>query len=476
MSTVKEQEELIQLLKFTPRTYKIRLWGYGGEYVMGTVDRKIYDYFRRRRLDLSEFAWDSYYADENNIPEDMQPFYPGQWHDCEDMGHVWGVDRSAGTIQVEDEHGNVVFEKRLEDVSGFGEDDENPEPEWHGGDEIWIDSQPAGTVVFIGTSSEKGTFFEGDIELKTPFNPGRIALKYDEIDGNEIITGVEYEGVEIDNCGGDTSGKGSEFGFYVAGSQKNTGKWEKYTNMDDIEYTMTDWFPKKITPVREGLYNVRTAGKNSFTHHAKWTGEKWTNVWNDDEVKIKEWQGIAYNPDEQDLREELDKIILEVPKVDNMNPWATTNTEPEEAKTLTYWTVKPVDKKSIEEVEHFTKDGMEIVHTTGWRWGEWTVATNDGNPPEFEFEDGRLDINSCYTNNIEEVEMVETSDGWLDDTEWPDDIDADERSAIEEAMEEDGYYTALEEKDWYHSDTEMYISGPIEISDANGEVVKVVNE
>lgn len=477
MSTIAEQEKLIELLKFTPRTYKIRLWGYGGEYVMGTVDRKIYDYFKARRLDLSEFAWDSDYADANNIPEDMQPFYPGSWHDCDDMGHCWGVDRSAGTLQVEDENGDVVYEVSLEDINGFGEDDENPDPEWLGGDEIWIDMKPAGSVVFVATSSEKGTFFEGNLELKTPFNPGRIGLSYDEIDGNEIITKVTYEGEDIDNWGGDTSGKGTDFGMYVAGSNKHDGKgYEKYRNMDDIEYTMTDWFPKKIKPVREGVYMVKTAGKNSYTHQAKWTGEKWTSTYNDGEIKIKEWQGIAYNPDEQDLRDELDKIVLAVPEVDNMNPWAKTNSEPEEPKTLTYWTIKPVDKKSIEEVEHFSKDGMEVVHTTGWRWGEWTVATNDGNPPELEFVNGRVDVNNSYGNNIEEIEMVETSDGWLDDTEWPDDIDPDERTKIEEAMDEDGYYTALEENDWYHSDTEMYISGPIEITDANGEVVKVVNE
>lgn len=315
MSTIKEQEELIQVLKFTPRTYKIRLWGYGGEYVMGTVDRKIYDYFRRRRLDVSEFAWNDDYVETENIPEDMWPFSPGGWHDGDDIGHCWGVDRSAGTIQVEDEHGNVVFEKRLEDVSGFGEDDENPEPEWLGGEEYWIDMKPAGTVVFVATSSEKGTFFEGEIQLKAPFNPGRIGLKYDEIDGNEIITGVEYLGEEIENWGGDTSGKGSDFGFYVAGSNKHDGKgYEKYRNMDDIEYTLTDWFPKKITPVREGIYNVQLGGKDSWTHQARWNGTDWRYTWSsedDEPLKIKQWQGIAYNPDEQDLRDELDKIVLE---------------------------------------------------------------------------------------------------------------------------------------------------------------------
>jgi len=483
MATQAEKEHLVEVLKFTPRTYKVRLWGYGGEYVMGTVDRKAYNYFKNRRLDLSEFAWDSDYADANNIPEDMQPFYPGNWHECEDMGHCWGVDRSAGTIQVDDENGDTVYEKNLDDITGMGTDGEPPEPEWMGGDEIWIDSKPAGTAVFVGVSSEKGTFFEGDIELTTPFNPGKISLTYDEIDGNEIITGIQYDGVDVENWGGDTTGKGSDFGMYIAGSNKQDGKgYEKYRNMDDIEYTMTEWFPKKIEPVRNGVYMVKTAGKNSYTHQAKWTGTRWISTWQEDgsgteEVKIKEWQGIAYDPDEQDLRDELTNIVIDLETMDsNLNPWAQTNSEPTEPKTLTYWTIKPLDKKSIEEVEHFTKDGMEVVHTTGWRWGEWTVATNDGNPPELEFVDGRVDVNNSYGNNIEEIEMVETSDGWLDDTEWPDDIDPDERTKIEEAMDEDGYYSALEENDWWHSDTEMYISGPIEITDANGEVVKVVNE
>ena len=306
MATKEEKQELINVLKFTPRTYLVRLWGYRGEHVMGTVDRKIYDYFKQRRLDVAEFAWDGDYAETNNIPEDMQPFYPGQWHDCDNMGHCWGVDRSAGTIQVDDENGNTVYEKSLDDIVGY--DEENPEPEWSCGDEVWIDSQPAGSVVFIGTSSEKGTFFEADLELKMPFNPAKLCLHYDEIDGNEIITSVSYDEEDLNNDGGDTNGKSTDFGFYIAGSQKE-GKWERYKNMDDIEYGLTEWFPAKINPERTGRYNVKT--KDGYSYQAIWNGEFWHNEWNDEKIKVKEWQGIAYDPDEHFLREELDNIILE---------------------------------------------------------------------------------------------------------------------------------------------------------------------
>lgn len=311
-ATNPEHDKLIEVLKFTPRTYKINMWGYGCEIVMGTVDRKIYDYFKSRRLDLSDFAWDSDYADENNIPEEMWPFPPGSWYECDSMAHASGVDRNAGTIQIDDENGDTVYQRSLEDLCG-----EEDEPETACNDEVWIGAKPDGTVVFIGRSNEKGTFFEGEIELKEPFDITKLSLGYDEIDGEEIINFVEYDGEQIDNWGGSTSGKSSDFGFYIAGSNKGTGKFEKYTNMDDIEYSMTEWFPKKIKPVRLGNYLVKTAGKNSYTYQCKWTGSRWISSWQEDkpdteEVKIKEWQGLAEDPDaEWDPVAALDKIVVE---------------------------------------------------------------------------------------------------------------------------------------------------------------------
>lgn len=310
MATKKQKQELMEILKFTPCTYKITLWGYGGEYVMGTVDRKIYDYFKHRRLDLSDFAWDHDYAEENNIPEDMWPFPPGSWYECDDMGHVHGVDRNSGTLQIEDEAGETIIERSLESIDGCDIGSSC-------GDEVWIDEKPAGTVVFVGTSGEKGTFFEGEIELKQPFDQEKLVICYDDIDGSEVVSSVEYDGEEIENWGANTNGKSSDFGFYIAGSQATTGKWERYKNMDDITYPMTEWFPKKIKPVMEGIYDIKTLGKSSYQHQAKWTGTRWIGSWNEDipeteELKIKEWRGIAVDPDtysEWNPVIELDKII-----------------------------------------------------------------------------------------------------------------------------------------------------------------------
>jgi hypothetical protein len=297
MATLEEKQELIDILKFTPRTYKISMWGYGGEKVMGIVDRKIYDYFKHRRLDLSDYAWNSEYAEENNIPEDMQPFPSGSWYECDSMTHTSGVSRDAGTLQIEDENGDTVFERPLDDCDGC-----DGSPELDGGEEYYIGSRQPGEVVFYGSSNEKGTFFEGEIELKQPFNIEKLTLCFDEVDGEDIVNGIKYDGEDIDNWGSSTDGKSSDFGLYLV---KDSNTWEKYSNMDDIEYVMTERFPKKINPVREGLYMVKTAGRNSYTYQCKWTGAKWVSGWTEPEdyndptreIKIKEWQGLAQDPD-----------------------------------------------------------------------------------------------------------------------------------------------------------------------------------
>ena len=312
MVTIKEQEDLIARLKFTPCTYRISLWGYGGEVVMGTVDNKVFDYFKRRRLSVPDYAWDYDAVGELGIPEDMQPFEPGSWFECDDLGHTSGVSRDSGTIQITDENDNVVLERSLEDIDGtdIGLCCDN---------EAWVGMVSPGEVVFVGRSSEKGTFFEGNIELTAPFDPEKLELIYDDIDGDDIIHSVLYDGQDVDNDGGGTNGKSSDFCFCLVKEDKS---FEKYVDHDSIDYDMTEWFPKKINPVYLGNYLVETAGKNSHTYQAKWIGTKWISTWCDEseyndpdkEIKIKQWRGISHDPDadiEWDPAAELDKIIEE---------------------------------------------------------------------------------------------------------------------------------------------------------------------
>jgi len=131
------------------------------------------------------------------------------------------------------------------------------------------------------------------------------------------------------------------------------------------------------------------------------------------------------------------------------------------------WFVETVNKKCVEEHELWQKDDMAIRRITGWRWGSWLVETSDDNPPDFVFDSGpygdACNINEEWPDNVENVEFDSTSDGWYDDIVWPDDMQEEERERLEELFEQDGFYTALEEDEWEHYDTEYWIQGELSI-------------
>jgi hypothetical protein len=292
MATKEEQQQLIDTLKFTPRTYKISMWGYGGEKVMGTVDPKVWDYCMENSVNLVEIAW----GDEDTVQEEMGldldqlPFYPGQWYECDSMAHTNGVSRNAGHIQIEDENGNSVFEKQLDDCDG-GTDS----PAWSCQDEAWVGSRKKGEVVFIGSSNEKGTFFEGEIELKAPFDIEKLELYYDEIDGEELVNCVYYDGEEIENYGGSTDGKSSDMDMVRITDDQ--GNWERYdpeekdwghpeygTSPSEWERSETFKF-KKVKPTIPGYYNAVWKNFGTTTGSLYWDG-----------TEFGEWEYGKFNP------------------------------------------------------------------------------------------------------------------------------------------------------------------------------------
>jgi hypothetical protein len=279
MATQEEQQRLIETLKFTPRTYKVSMWGYGGERVMGTVDKEVWNYCMNNQVDLSDLAWDSDAAEEIGLNEDKLPFPPGSWYECDDMGHVNGVSRDAGTIQIEDENGETVFEKSLEACDGCDDS-----PELFCDDEVWIGSRKKGEIVFVGSSNEKGTFFEGEIELTAPFDITKLGLHYDEFDGEDIVTGLTYDGDDIDNFGGSTDGKSSDFSMVrltdddgnferYEPEEKDWGTPECGTSPNTWEKSPEFKF-KKYKPVHVGWYNAVWSNWGTTYGSLYWDGKE----------------------------------------------------------------------------------------------------------------------------------------------------------------------------------------------------------
>jgi hypothetical protein len=265
MATQEEQQLLIDTLKFTPRTYKIQLWGYGGEKVMGTVNRDVWDYCLANQVDLQDIAWNNDAAEEIGLDEDKLPFPPGSWYECDDMGHENGVSRDAGTVQIEDENGETVFEKSLDACDGCDDS-----PGWSCDDEVWIGSRKAGEIVFIGSSNEKGTFFEGDIDLTAPFDIEKLELHYTEFDGEEMVNAVYYDGEEIDNNGGGTDGKSSDFSMVRL--TDDDGNFERY-NPEEKDWGTPECGTSPNTWEKSPEFNF----KKTKPVHVGWYNAVWSN-------------------------------------------------------------------------------------------------------------------------------------------------------------------------------------------------------
>ena len=144
-----------------------------------------------------------------------------------------------------------------------------------------------------------------------------------------------------------------------------------------------------------------------------------------------------------------------------------------------WWTVKTYYKKSCQEVEQFhnrENDG-KITITNGFRWCEYNVETNDGEFPKFSFtncpggsaDKDSMDLNSPYGDNIETSELVSMDDGgcWYDiEIEGIDDEAEVER--LEELIGDEGSYALEDDGEWYLDDTEVWVWGPLEVTDDEG--------
>lgn len=146
---------------------------------------------------------------------------------------------------------------------------------------------------------------------------------------------------------------------------------------------------------------------------------------------------------------------------------------------MAWYTVKTHYKKSCEQHEYYVqRNGTgRIKVTDGFRRCEYNVETNDDQFPEFDFDfvpggDGKkdsIDLNSCFGSNVEQTELIEMFDGgcW-GDIEITGIDDEDEVARLEELINEEGAYALEDDGDWYLEDTEVWVWGPIEVTDEDG--------
>lgn len=313
MATKREKQQLLDTLKFTPTPVSIQLSGYGGECYIGRVTRAQYEFFRTHEIDVEQYAsdWDDD-GKWNFVPDDARPFAPGTAYECDDLFHASGatMDGSSRLTVCNTDTGQDLFETSLamSDLEDQGitvscDDDFDS-----------ADLDP-GTVVFWGGQGEKGCFFDGEVVLRAPFDPALLTVTYGNGDDWYLVTGVEYDGEDVDGSGGySTTGKWTEHKFWISGDEEvyqgvsRDDDWpadvevlagEEMQASEAIDSTsdewqgipLSPWHSVSLRPDLKGEYDVCT-DTWPFPQRAQWTGRTWKDL-NGHKIDVAQWRGLS---------------------------------------------------------------------------------------------------------------------------------------------------------------------------------------
>ena len=122
------------------------------------------------------------------------------------------------------------------------------------------------------------------------------------------------------------------------------------------------------------------------------------------------------------------------------------------------YTVSTIEKKSVEEHLLWQKGDYVIRIITGFRWGTYYV--NSEEEPELNIDH---QFNGVNMNDVDDSEMEYLDDGWMQQIEFPDDMDETEKERLEILWDEESF-EGFEREGWNNYDTEVWFFGPLEIT------------
>ena len=236
MATLAEKTELVETLK-GPRFYNISLTGYGGESAYMTITKEAHDFWHPICEEHGDYDLSTYMNSDGEEDEDLEfdniesvppeaqflhdpdhDNYKRPWFESHtEFEHTMGVEWGSAYITVDEVDSmdysashvaDVIEGENLQEMLSKLEEESNWELELT---EMGCeDEAPEGTDYIAQLySSEKGQFFDGVIETVGDFDVKKLKVYTTEyLNGEDTVTSVEYDGVEIDNNGGDTNGKG----------------------------------------------------------------------------------------------------------------------------------------------------------------------------------------------------------------------------------------------------------------------------
>jgi hypothetical protein len=176
--------------------YTISISGYGCELTIGTVTNVEKNTINK----LLENTEDSYLEDIIQDHESIRK----DWHELDDIYHNFGASDNFTLMVYKDD--NLIHEL---------ESDKLFEDYYDNIDFNYIDIDESKDII-ISVNHEKGLFFEGSLETNDEFDLSKLTVEIDDEIGvgeyyyGSIISKIKYNGEEIENHGGSTSGKSFE--------------------------------------------------------------------------------------------------------------------------------------------------------------------------------------------------------------------------------------------------------------------------
>ena len=166
--------------------YRIAIYGYGGEYKVGTLDSGIAEYWQNEGNELfAEYVQASSYEREelnkiHSIPENCQDL-PEDWYDFDDICSAYGpefVENETTINVINDSTGEEILEKMITESMLIREEEE--------------DTLLENKVPVCGIGVEKG-LWNFPIESETPFDISKLKVIGTPVNDAYIISKIQYE-------------------------------------------------------------------------------------------------------------------------------------------------------------------------------------------------------------------------------------------------------------------------------------------
>jgi len=187
--------------------YTIEIYSRGYEVGIGEITKEQYEYWSERESDLGEALNQNIDYESEKVPEDAR--FEWFYNDYSSEAEAYGADANYSTLVIKDEDENEIFN---DEITAFINEDDGTENNMNYISYTDIDDLKPGYYVYWEVGG-KGQYFHGEIEAEK-FDPKLLTFKVTEVDGCEVITSVHYDVAEIDNYGGDWSGKYGDFSLH----------------------------------------------------------------------------------------------------------------------------------------------------------------------------------------------------------------------------------------------------------------------